>query len=285
MQPLVSVRILAYNHEKYIVKCLESVLMQRTNFPYEVIIGEDCSTDGTREIVFDYEKKYPEIIRVITAEQNVGPQRNIDRINQACRGQYRAICEGDDYWIDPLKLQKQVDFMMAHPEIVMCFHNAFFVKEGTLTAHLYIPFNLPEILTFPEVIKSGIPTASSMVRGDIFTTLPEWRLNLLGGDRFFWLWCAHIGKVGYLKEVMSVYRRHSEGLIARTNKKEWISGTISMLEQFDQETGYQHTDLIRPLIKQFLWRKHLGRFSYLIYPGKLIARLKVIAGWAHRIDV
>ena len=119
--PLVSIRTSAYNHGPYIKQCIEGVLMQRTNFPFEYIIGEDFSNDETREIVFEYAKKYPDVIRVITADYNVGSKANGRRCIRACRGKYMAICEGDDYWTDPLKLQKQVDFLEDNSEYGMCY--------------------------------------------------------------------------------------------------------------------------------------------------------------------
>ena len=115
--PLVSVKMITYNHEPYIAQAIEGVLMQGTDFPIELIIGEDCSTDGTRNIVSYYQKKYPDIIRVITSDKNVGACKNGLRTDKACRGKYIAYCEGDDYWHHPLKLQKQVDYLESHPDV------------------------------------------------------------------------------------------------------------------------------------------------------------------------
>ena len=95
--PLVSVHMITFNHEPYIARAIEGVLMQETDFPIELVIGEDCSTDGTREIVLEYQKKHPETIRVITSARNVGPNVNELRTDKACRGRYVAYCEGDDY--------------------------------------------------------------------------------------------------------------------------------------------------------------------------------------------
>ena len=117
--PLVSVIIPAYNHELYIAQAIEGVLQQEVDFPYELVIGEDYSTDATREIVLEHQKKYPDIIRVITSDKNVGGIENSTRTLQACRGKYLAYCEGDDYWHHPLKLQKQVDFLESNPDYGM----------------------------------------------------------------------------------------------------------------------------------------------------------------------
>jgi glycosyltransferase involved in cell wall biosynthesis len=280
--PLVSVRLVTYNHEKWIAQCLEGILMQRTDFPFEVIVGEDCSTDHTREIVLAYAERHPEKMRVLPAEANLGPMPNSYRVQQACRGKYHAMIEGDDYWIDPLKLQKQVDFMEAHPDFSLCFHNAFVVNGDSSSARLFFTSHMPETLTFAEISRTSTPTASNMARSDVLASLPEWRLKIWCGDVLFRLWCAHHGNAGYLNEVMAVYRHHSNGLTARViaQPEKRFSETIYLHQQFDRETGYQHTDLIQKLVKQEkeAWRRQrLGWRYYLIQPGKFVARLKQYA--------
>ncbi len=130
--PLVSVHMITYNHEPYIAQAIEGVLMQQTDFPFELVIGEDCSTDRTREIALEFQKKYPETIRVITGERNVGPSANELRTDAACRGRYVAYCEGDDYWHHPHKLQKQTDYLEAHPEVGFVHSGAdvYYVETG-----------------------------------------------------------------------------------------------------------------------------------------------------------
>ena len=119
----VSVLTITYNHEKYIAQAIESVLIQEVNFDYELVIGEDCSTDKTREIVIDYQRKYPHKIRLLLNEKNLGMHRNFAQTYHACRGQYIAVLEGDDFWTSPHKLQKQVDFLDNNPDFAICFHN------------------------------------------------------------------------------------------------------------------------------------------------------------------
>ncbi len=116
-EPVVSVKMITYNHAPYIAQAIEGVIQQETDFPFELVIGEDCSTDGTREIVLEYQKKYPDIIRVIASEHNVGASKKGMRTEKACRGKYIAYCEGDDYWHHLQKLQKQVDFLETHSEV------------------------------------------------------------------------------------------------------------------------------------------------------------------------
>ncbi len=116
-EPVVSAIMITHNHEHYIAQAIEGVLQQKTNFPFELVIGEDCSTDGTREIVLEYQKKHANIIRVITSDHNVGARKNAYRTEKACRGKYIAYCEGDDYWHHPQKLQQQVDYLESHPDV------------------------------------------------------------------------------------------------------------------------------------------------------------------------
>lgn len=119
--PLVSVVVITYNHEDFINKCIDSILNQKTSFHFELIIAEDYSTDQTRKILFEYQSKYPAIIRVLFSDSNVGITKNAIRADLRTRGKYIAYCEGDDYWIDPEKLQKQVTIMESDPEIGMIY--------------------------------------------------------------------------------------------------------------------------------------------------------------------
>ena len=116
----VSICCITYNHEKYIAQCLDSFLMQRTSFRYEIILGEDCSTDSTRSIAEAYARQYPDRIRLLTGPVNVGAQKNLLRVLKRAAGKYIALCDGDDFWTDPAKLQKQVDFLENNPSYTMC---------------------------------------------------------------------------------------------------------------------------------------------------------------------
>ena len=133
MEPLLSIVTITYNHEPYIRKCIEGILMQQVNFTMEFIIAEDCSTDGTLAICKEYAEKYPNLIQLITSENNVGVIANERRAMKAAKGKYIAFCEGDDYWTDQLKLQKQVDFLEEYPDYSVTFHRCkhYNVVEGT----------------------------------------------------------------------------------------------------------------------------------------------------------
>src|SRR4028118_1050538 len=121
---LVNVWMASYNHEKYIAEAIEGVLMQRTDFDFDLVIGEDCSTDLTRQIVLSYKEKYPEKIRLVLPDKNLGMNQMFEATYSLCTAPYVAWIDGDDYWTDPLKLQKQFDFLEKHREFVFCFHNA-----------------------------------------------------------------------------------------------------------------------------------------------------------------
>lgn len=288
MEPLVSVRVLAYNHEKYIANCLEGILMQKTDFPYEIIIGEDCSTDKTKEIVLAYQKQYPQIIKIITSQKNVGSAENSIRVQKACQGKYQAICEGDDYWIDPLKLQKQVDIMEAHPEFSMCFHDAISIWENKVSYPRYsCPDDLGDYITMEDLLQRSwfIPTASMLIRSEVCNSIPEWRKDIWCGDLLNALWSAHHGKLKYVNEVMSIYRRHYGGISIklRGNIDSEQEVTDFTYRQFDKETNYVYSELIRQAIKSIgrnfqycRLKDKYGLFVFVLRPDKTVSIIKRI---------
>lgn len=220
-EPLVSIRVVTYNQVNYIRACLDGILMQKTNFPFEIVVGEDCSTDGTREIVFEYQEKYPNQITVITSDHNVGVRANSSRIRSISRGKYYAVCDGDDYWSDSLKLQKQVDFLESHPDYVMVYSDIKVVNEKNE------PMIVPSITALKTSYKSGnifwdlwskcfINTNTVIVRAEIFDNLSKYGSNNLDKwfiyDYWFWLHLARMGKIKYIDEKLSTYRYHSQGI-------------------------------------------------------------------------
>jgi glycosyltransferase involved in cell wall biosynthesis len=156
MTPLLSIVTITYNHEPFIAKTIEGVLMQQVNFPIELIIAEDCSTDGTRAICQQYAEQYPALIRLITSESNVGAIANERRAMLAARGKYIAFCEGDDYWTDPLKLQKQVDFLESHLDYSVTFHRC---KHYNVETHEVVDDNCGYLFTDNTQLGVDITTA------------------------------------------------------------------------------------------------------------------------------
>jgi len=214
---ILSVHMITYNHENYIAQAIDSILMQKTTFPFEIVIGEDCSTDKTREIVFEYAKKYSDIIKVITSYKNVGAINNFIRTLKACKGKYIAFCEGDDYWIDPYKLQKQVDFLEANPEYGLIHTDSLIFNEWKNN------FIKSKNKKDKRIVKSGdifvdlirdnfIRTLTVVVR----TELVNKALKCIGdkyysfkmGDYPLWLEISKNCKIKYLNDITAVYRIH-----------------------------------------------------------------------------
>jgi glycosyltransferase involved in cell wall biosynthesis len=210
--PLVSVHVATYQHVDFIKTCIDSILVQQTTFPFELIIGEDFSTDGTREIIFDYARTYPEKIRVITADFNVKQSANHIRSIRACRGTYVALCDGDDAWTDPFKLQKQVDFLEQNPDYSMCYHSHQIRKNGQLNPAIYpknpTDFSEVELIGCP----SGMAVCTKMVR-NVFNNLDLDVIYFFHGDFSINALMGTYGKSKYLAYVRpGIYNHHPGGV-------------------------------------------------------------------------
>ncbi|HUU20551.1 MAG TPA: glycosyltransferase [Sedimentisphaerales bacterium] len=254
-EPLVSVKMITYNHEPYIAQAIEGVLRQETSFPFELVIGEDCSTDGTLEIVFDYQKKYPDIIRVITSDQNVGMRKNGLRTQKACRGKYMALCEGDDYWTSPHKLQKQVDFLDNHAECSMCFHNVLLINEDDHTEKQQKFYRHPMKSFYSlEDLAGGnfIHTCSVMNRSGLVTELPIWFYEMPMGDWPHHMLHAQHGLLGYIDEVLAAYRIHRGGIWSSKKRIEILEDSIFALETINRELQLKCKRKVRATINRWL---------------------------------
>lgn len=209
-EPKVSVLMLTYNHEKFIAQAIKSVLMQKTDFPFELVIGEDCSTDGTREIVREYSQKYPEIVRAHLQERNIGAQENSRLIFMAPRGRYLATLDGDDYWTDSRKLQLLADVLDAHPETAICGHRTIrHDEDGAQPDEIIekLPAGFYDLEAMPP--RCFLHTSSVMFRRVI---PPEWCRRLLMSDLPLFVEVARHGNICYLDECMAVYRIHGGGI-------------------------------------------------------------------------
>ena len=226
-QPLVSVRCITYNHEPYIAQALDGFLMQKTNFPFEVIVHDDASPDRTADIVREYERKYPKIIKAIyqTENQYSKGDGSINRImNEACKGKYIALCEGDDYWIDENKLQMQVDFLEKNPEYGMCFHGAIeHYEDGSRPDTIFSKLKTKEYSCKEIVTHWIIPTASIVFLSDYLTdglylqVLQDQRVFY--GDKPLYILLATRSKIWGMSNVMSVYRKHEGGAVYNRRQK------------------------------------------------------------------
>lgn len=246
--PLVSVPIVTYNHEHYIAQAIEGVLIQETDFPIELIIGEDCSTDRTREIVFDYQRKHPDMIRMITSDKNVGAPKNGLRIYKACRGKYLALCEGDDYWHHPLKLQMQVDCFAANPEVVLVAHRAYTVDVNNNIKNTFPPAQPTCLKPRDIIIKGGgfFATNSMMLKRSLFLDLPDWYYEFPVGDVAMINLAVQRGEIGFINDVMSAYCTGVQGSWSsrQNNTKKRIIHLLSVNKAYGrlmrQESRYTY---------------------------------------------
>ncbi|GAA3951340.1 glycosyltransferase family 2 protein [Hymenobacter algoricola] len=220
--PLVSICCITYNHEAFLAQAIESVLKQQTDFAVELVIGEDCSPDGTRQIALDYQSRYPGQVRVLLPEKNLGIMRNLMTTMAACTGRYVAFLEGDDYFTDPHKLQRQVDVMRAQPDCTLCIHDAeVFWQDNSAPAYLFstkyatlLPAHEARI-TQADLVEYGwgIPSASMVFRRDSILPLPEWFQGVFSGDYTLQLLSTRRGYIYWLPQVMSRYRLHAGGVM------------------------------------------------------------------------
>ncbi len=228
---LISVCTVTYNHGKYIADAIEGVLMQQCNYQIEMIIGDDCSTDSTTEIVKSYQQRYPEIIKPIFHNPNVGAQANSFACLKDCKGKYIAALEGDDYWTDPLKLQKQVDFLELNPEYSICFHRVG-IDNGSSIVDDYIT-KVPANITSQTdlLVKGNYIHTPSMVFRNSSLTLPEWMMRAMPGDYPLYLILTNNGeKIKYLDAQMANYRVHQQGIWSMQNTNKYLQhSALTML--------------------------------------------------------
>lgn len=242
--PIVSICSITYNHEMYIEKALDSFLMQETAFPFEIVLGEDCSTDKTRKIIEEYLKKFPTIIKLISSEKNVGMYENHKRTMLACNGNYIAFCEGDDYWTDSKKLQIQKDFLDENEDYSMCFHEtSIFNQEKNTITTSYTNRNDKDVYLEDFLLNNQANTCSFMYRNNKIKMLEIMK------DLKFVDWILHIlqiqnSKARYLSKNMSVYRVHSGGVWSGGIQKDRLLSEIKMLEFMNQHLDFKYSELI-----------------------------------------
>lgn len=217
--PKVSVVMITYGHEKYIQQAIEGVFMQKTNFPVELIIANDWSPDNSDEVISNIINNTPENITVnyTRHEKNIGMMPNFLWALKDAKGEYIALCEGDDYWIDPLKLQKQVDFLDKNPDYAICFHKIIYQYENGIKPFIK-DIEIPETTEILDIIYNNyIPTLSVVFRN--FHYYPKWMSTAYPGD-----WPLHIlnatrGKIRMMENEMGVYRVHFGGVHSTTGGK------------------------------------------------------------------
>jgi len=270
---MVSVLCATYNQAGYIRQALDSFLMQRTNFDFEILVHDDASTDGTAEIVQDYERKHPDIVKPLYQTVNQYSKGvKITPLNAArAKGRYVALCEGDDYWTESCKLQEQVEFMNAHPGYALCVHSSFKVSPTGEPVGLVRPAMEDKDFTIGEIVveNPGFFLTSSLLFPTRFVQiLPEYYFACPVGDWPLILFLSSQGKVHYMDQVMSAYRmnainswsrRHSTDQSMQMNVNR---GMKLMMLEFDQATGFEYSQSVRSVIEQYDFRIAVleGRF-------------------------
>jgi len=238
-QPLVSANIATYNQARYIGQAIEGALHQQADFGVEIVVGEDCSTDDTRAVVREYERRYPDRVRMIASEHNVGARENSRHIREASRGKYLAVCDGDDYWTDPFKLQKQVDFLEAHPAYSLCCHDVDIIFDGvpeTPRTDRYLEF-AGDTFSFEDAVQAHfIPTLSVVCRREPTLHVPEWYYECISGDIPMELLLLDTGPGYYLHERMGV-KRDNPGSISLDPRRA-ARATLSFLRMYENLDRY-----------------------------------------------
>jgi glycosyltransferase involved in cell wall biosynthesis len=232
----VTVSLITYNHAPFIAQAIESVLMQQTGFDFELLIGEDASTDGTRQIVRDYQARYQGRIRLLLNDRknvlyvNGKPTGKWNFVNNIrnTRGEYIALLDGDDYWTSPLKLQKQVEFLDSNRDCALCFHNVRILNEAdpgrqelNHTQPMRARYDIEDLLR-----GNFMHTCSVMFRSRLFEDFPSWFFQCPLGDWPLHVLNAQHGRIGYLDEVMAVYRKHGKGVWSRQSRLQILADSI-----------------------------------------------------------
>ena len=251
---LASICCITYNHEEYIRDCIEGFLMQEVDFPMEIIIHDDASTDGTTDIVREYAAKHPNLIFPIFQKENQfskGKKPFINLTLPHAKGKYIAICEGDDYWTDPLKLQKQVEFLEANPDYVISYHNAMIVDEdGNIVDYSKLPENLKKDLTSEELIRGTMILTLTMCFRNVLKEFPDELFKVYNGDKFLTSLLGSFGKGKYMSEIANaIYRKHAGAIWSSLDKvtQQFYNGdTRAWLHRYYSRIGQdKHADFFK----------------------------------------
>lgn len=237
--PLVAIWVVTYNHENFIGKALQSIVSQKTKFRFKAFVGEDCSTDGTRKICMDFQQKYPDLITLIPTKEN-NLKQNSYNVYNACYqsgATYVALLEGDDYWDDEYKLQKQVDLIEANPSMTAVCHNVKSLKNSTGEVAIRFSENdrPSEKITLQDMlVRNWASTPSVLVKTEILRSTPGWVFSEKAPDFFLWCYAASKGCIGYLHEPMAVYRVNDQGIWSKYSMKDRIFLEVHNLKRAAQ---------------------------------------------------
>jgi len=243
VRPKISVCMVTYNHARFINQALDSALVQRVDCAFEIVIGDDSSTDGTTEILLNYQQRHPDKIRVLLAQKNLGQfcgrtgQFNFIRTINACRGEYIALLDGDDYWTSDSKLQRQADFLDQHRDGAGCFHNATVIGETESSRKAtWCPEHLPAIIEFPALLAGDpAPACGILFRRSLLPPLPDFFYRMPMADWALLLLLSEKGPFYYLPDALGAYRFHSGGIhsiLDETGHLQWCDDFYSQIEEY-----------------------------------------------------
>lgn len=281
-KPVVSVVCLTYNHEPYLRRALDSILNQKTEFPFEVLVGEDCSPDGSRAILKEYEQQHPGFFRMFYHEKNVGATANLHDLFMRTEGKYLVILETDDYWTDDHKLQKQVDFLESHPEYIGCAHDSVVIDENE---NVLNPSRIAmrgghaeTVYTLKDLLETGfIFQTSSVLARNVFLDRHDfsvlYQAHPLVGDLTYYCEILRKGSIYILPDVMTAYRMviKKGGTSAASQSKDHVARTLLMtmhqlvtLEDYYGKDIVDFTDLKRYQIERYLsgWLRKEKDFDF-----------------------
>lgn len=277
-KPLVSVRLMTFNHGKYIAEAIEGCIMQECNFDFEIIIGDDFSTDNTLEICKRYESKHPDLIKVLdrevggeywTKRQELGRLYNFSDILSHCNGKFIALLDGDDYWTDTHKLQKQVDLLEKNEGLSACFHNVKVVGQGAKKE--LNRFKDDHILKTNDIIKENLISTPSLMFRNHYKPLPIWFMDLPAGD-----WGLHIlnstyGDIRYMDFIGAAYRKHNEGVWIQLSRKEIGMKGVTLLQKMDKAFEFKYHEEMENAINR---RKDKFDLEEMSIAAMIIKRVK-----------
>lgn len=252
----VSICCITYNHEKYIGEAIDGFLMQRTTFPFEIIIGEDYSTDSTLKIIYEYKSKYPNLIQVLKNDINIGMQKNFTKTFNACVGTYIALCEGDDFWTDPNKLQKQISFLEENSQFAICCHKSEKYNQDHKAFFGYYPnINHEKEFSLYDLFRANIANTCTFVYRNYHLELPLFFENLQVGDWPLHMIHAQHGKIKYIPESLAAYRVHTGGVWSSSGQIKKIDATIFAFKYMNKYFENQYSIQINKTISNFFLEK------------------------------
>ena len=234
---MVSACIITYNQEKFIRDCIEGAINQQVDFSFEIVIGEDGSTDETLSICKGYAIKYPHLIRLIPGDGNKGMMKNWLSTIKSCKGKFIALCEGDDYWTDPLKLQKQVDYISAHPNCNLVFTDAKVWSENTQELLPNWANIVREKYAFKDLIERNVITTCTVLFRNPHqnAAISNYLLKFKIGDYPLYLFLLRSGYAYFLNEETAVYRQHGGGVFSLGGPENFINTNVEVLNSLMQE--------------------------------------------------